>query len=1077
MMKKMLFCICLALYNVIVVYAAPVSRDNARQKAENFFRKHGDSRQFSSIASVKNRAGFINDSPYYICVPDSGDGFVIVSGDDALPEIVGYSFDSSSDSIPLPLSAYLSSYASLVADVGRKQISEKVMYNIGMDIDIEAVSPLLSTTWGQDEPFNNLCPVYSGFRTPAGCVATAVAQIMNYYRWPVKGTGVVDDMDLSTHEYDWDNMRDSYEGKLDEKGNFVPDYNAEEANAVALLMRDFGSAVGMLYNIGGSGVAQCKVMGALFRHFGYSSSMKYRYRKLYTKEQWIKLINRELSAGRPVAYSSSRGFGESDGHSFVCDGIDVNGLLHINWGWRGSFNGYFDMDLLNPEGGDVMYTYMASIITGICPAEENEQGELTNSLTLERVVWSTQSKELQVDIYGISNFTDHIISLSPYIAILNQEGNVVHTYKPGMQTTNGEKSITPNSTLIHAVLYGGSSLPLPPGKYLARLQNGPSGERYDVGGLPETCGVTLLDDGTCLVEKDTMDYSIKVLSCEPLLTYYASQGYVNLRTCFHNSGDIAFEGDIDCEIESVESEMEGRQVTKSVASKVIAEGGRSPVYYAHSNRTFIIGATVPEKAGKYRIRFKIDEEYLDESEPFFIDIMPSPEKPMFQLTSPIQLSGGNDLRQSSSVFMNVYANYRTINAADGSKWNFLWPIYLYALREGADSSEEVVLTECLHDDDSKIVYVEDYIPYLSLLPPGTYKLYLKYFNGSTFVKLDGVSEDYSELTFNLLPPYEYYPYMTASPLVNNGHECKQYSLVDLEIPLSAAGHFNGRIAVFDDYMNIQPVASEMFAESKDTVILRAEILPGFIGNRKSSILYTTGWDDFYGDIPAVPGIMNEVEYSIVSGEDKRLKLEEPASFSYMGYFDPGDSDVLEMLVSAGPQNSFSGKLYLMSYWSYTSEKSYGSFVQPLIASPVEVNIPFGSTVKVRIPFLCSMDAKQGGYIATVFYEDNDGTRYALNPNGHDYSLNFSVRTSVGIDKFEDSKLLIGLEDRNLKISGLDYEICVSVYNAEGIRVADFTDLYGTGCELHLPESLPKGIYIIVVESENAGKLVRKISLD
>ena len=126
MKKKMLFCICIALYNVIVVYAAPVSRDNARQKAESFFRKHGDSRQFSSIASVKSRAGFVNDSPYYICVPDSGDGFVIVSGDDALPEIVGYSFDSSSDSIPLPLSAYLSSYASLVADVGRKQISEKV---------------------------------------------------------------------------------------------------------------------------------------------------------------------------------------------------------------------------------------------------------------------------------------------------------------------------------------------------------------------------------------------------------------------------------------------------------------------------------------------------------------------------------------------------------------------------------------------------------------------------------------------------------------------------------------------------------------------------------------------------------------------------------------------------------------------------------------------------------------------------------------------------------------------------------------------------------------------------------------
>ena len=88
------------------------------------------------------------------------------------------------------------------------------------------------------------------------------------------------------------------------------------------------------------------ILGALFRHFGYAPTAKFRYRKLYTKDTWMRLIREELSAGRPIAFSGRCGFGDEDGHSFVCDGMDGNGLLHINWGWDGTFNGYFDIDIL-----------------------------------------------------------------------------------------------------------------------------------------------------------------------------------------------------------------------------------------------------------------------------------------------------------------------------------------------------------------------------------------------------------------------------------------------------------------------------------------------------------------------------------------------------------------------------------------------------------------------------------------------------------------------------------------------------------------------------------------------------------
>ena len=227
--------------------ANPVSPEEARQVAERFFRNLGaedgtsmDVRR-SPVALRSSRPG---GSPYYICAPRSGSGFVVVSGDDALPPVVGYSLDApvAGKELPPQLEGFLSAYSAYV-DVTR-QGGVSVPEARGTAAAYEAVSPLLTTKWGQGYPYNGLCPDYGNDRAAAGCVAVAMAQIMNYHRWPERGSGVVDGTDLSTHVYDWAHIKDSYAYTTDGSGTRIPaDFTESEGKAVAVLMSDAGRAL------------------------------------------------------------------------------------------------------------------------------------------------------------------------------------------------------------------------------------------------------------------------------------------------------------------------------------------------------------------------------------------------------------------------------------------------------------------------------------------------------------------------------------------------------------------------------------------------------------------------------------------------------------------------------------------------------------------------------------------------------------------------------------------------------------------------------------------------------------------
>ena len=242
-----------------------------------------------------------------------------------------------------------------------------------------SVQPLLKTTWSQSAPYNQYCPTKTNSsgeqeNCPVGCVALAIGQIMKYHNYPETGkgsksyqplgVGAVISADFENTQYKWSLMKNSYT-----RFGSTKFYTDEEADAVATMLFHAGVSVGTSYALSGSSAfAYGNIPRDLVENFRYSEdSIRYVSRADYTKEEWMNLIYNELSMGRPVFYAgNSPTFG---GHAFVIDGYDSTGRVHINWGWRGSDDGYYDIDLTEGENN---YSKNQSMVIGIMPPSGTE---------------------------------------------------------------------------------------------------------------------------------------------------------------------------------------------------------------------------------------------------------------------------------------------------------------------------------------------------------------------------------------------------------------------------------------------------------------------------------------------------------------------------------------------------------------------------------------------------------------------------------------------------------------------------------------------------------------------------------
>lgn len=299
-------------------------------------------------------------SEYYVFAPSAAEGFVIVAGDDKVEPIVGYSLTNnfSAEQIPPALESLLSSYAQYVAAVREGEIEA-----VPRKASVTPVFPFITTAWNQFYPYNYYCPEINGERAVTGCVATATAQIMNYYEWPKAGhgscTATLNDgrnTPVTTtlgQEYDWANMRDVYGAS----------YSEAEAQAVGLLMRDVGYACNLAYGIGATTGYTTGALAALLNHFDYSPGIHAVHKDYYSDAAWQEMLHEELAAGHPIYYAGQSGNG---GHAFVCCGMDQHGGYYINWGWGGYSDGYF---YLHELGG---YNYDQNAIIGIEPIGNGE---------------------------------------------------------------------------------------------------------------------------------------------------------------------------------------------------------------------------------------------------------------------------------------------------------------------------------------------------------------------------------------------------------------------------------------------------------------------------------------------------------------------------------------------------------------------------------------------------------------------------------------------------------------------------------------------------------------------------------
>jgi hypothetical protein len=326
----------------------------------------------------------MNAKPYYYVFNiENNKGFIIVSGDDRAKEILGYSENGSFNitSLPPNFTYWLSTYQKelkTLMEQPEASIASEAQLSSFTDTDnrlttfAASVAPLLGgIKWDQRSPYNNSCPIidsYTSERAVTGCVATAMAQIMRYYKWPVKGTGSNTytprkfatplTVDFSQTTYDWANMTETYSSSS----------TAAQNAAVATLMYHAGVAVNMDYGrestAGSVGMAK-----ALVANFGYDPNIQIYDRDYYSKAEWMDLIKTELNARRPVLYSGYSSV--AGGHQFICDGYDSNGLFHFNWGWSGNSDGYFELSVLTPaalgisDGTNGGFNHNQAIVIGI----------------------------------------------------------------------------------------------------------------------------------------------------------------------------------------------------------------------------------------------------------------------------------------------------------------------------------------------------------------------------------------------------------------------------------------------------------------------------------------------------------------------------------------------------------------------------------------------------------------------------------------------------------------------------------------------------------------------------------------
>ncbi len=419
-MRKNIFVLLLSILAFQICLAAPRSYKQARAIALQ---------KAAALGVVNPKASLSKQSPggaeetdgkaFYLFNNGGNKGFVIVSGDDRLPEVIGYATSGTmaEDNMPIQLKSLLDAfekqYGEMAGDDTRLEsaMAERMALAESSAAANVSVMPLLGDIeWDQGTPYNNLCPTFTNGQAVTGCVATAMAQVIRYYRYPTqlqnnipsytsKSGFTSSEITASSTTYDYNKMLGQYVS-----GN----YSDEQASAVATLMLHCGCAVQMEYGVAGSYAITSSTSHVLGAYFAYDkSTLAFVDRCDYSLEEWCSIIDHELSHNRPIIYEGRTL--SNEGHAFVCDGANGDGFYHINWGWSGSGNGYFDISLLNPFDAESTtgaggHNIGMGMTIGIKPSTEEGTAPIAKAKGLNAHVKSVdmENSTVNVDVYNMS---------------------------------------------------------------------------------------------------------------------------------------------------------------------------------------------------------------------------------------------------------------------------------------------------------------------------------------------------------------------------------------------------------------------------------------------------------------------------------------------------------------------------------------------------------------------------------------------------------------------------------------------------------------------------------------------------
>lgn len=555
------------------------------------------------VAPAKNlRSDKTNNTPYYAFNLEQG--YVIVSGDDEMTELVGYAengfFDA--ENVPPQMQLWLDGYAEYVAAVqSGKAKARKILLSDSPSVVVE---PLVTTKWNQDAPFNNFAPEYTDDnnntqRCATGCAATAMAQIMKFHNWPEQGVGHYSyehqsfgtiSSNFSEHVYDWTNMIDRYNNG---------EYSSEQADAVALLMKDCGVSLNMNYGPV-SGASIYSYYPAFKNYFRYSSRTVNR--SGCETAEFTKIITDELQEGRPIIYC---GTGEDGGHAFVVDGYDTNYFLHVNWGWGGYSDGYFDMNYMDPTGlgiggGSGAFKWNQGIVLarplkdGVEPYEFIQQlcfvpyDDVKGGIFCEQEMPANKGDVVTILLRNTANLSGESFFGSLNVGVFDDSGALVTMgNEERIENNNGELLEFQSGSLYSVDLpMTLNTAGIADGNYIVRAMSKANGDVWRKFASTDCLNMTVAD-GKVYLSAPTPNISMVGIGSYDTATY---KGFsFNADVTVHNSSSIPVDGSIMFTVTDSET---GDALSGSLRAIVYDNCDfRSNIAFSTTNDFFAIGKT------------------------------------------------------------------------------------------------------------------------------------------------------------------------------------------------------------------------------------------------------------------------------------------------------------------------------------------------------------------------------------------------------------------------------------------------------------------------------------------------------